>query len=97
MNPNLKPTPLQIHRNKKGWRVVRVAQELKKRGTPISWPTLLKIDHGYRSEIIRDKITNEILKEKRIAYKPRVGYLMILAKLFKVKDPNKMYEDRSKK
>lgn len=96
MTPNLKPTPLKIHRTKKGWRLVRVDQELKKRGTPISWPTLLKIDHGFRSEIIRDKITKKKIKEKKVAYKPRTGYLMILAKLFKVKDPNSMYEDRSK-
>lgn len=96
MSTNLKPTPLQIHRNKKGWRLVRVDQELKKKGTPISWPTLIKIDHGFRSVIIRHKITRKKIKEKKMAYKPRAGYLMILAKLFKVKNPNKMYEDRSK-
>lgn len=101
MNPTLdqtlNPTPLEILRNKKGWRLNRVHQELKKRGTPISYPTLLRIEHGYRSVIVRDKITKEILKEKKMPYKPRPGYLMILAKLFRVADENSIYEDRSKK
>lgn len=92
---NLKPTPLQIHRNKKGWRLNRLEQELKKRGTPISWPTLLIIDHGFRNVITRDKNRN-IIKEEKKAHKPRPGHLLILAKLFKVADANTMYEDRSK-
>lgn len=95
MNPSLNPTPLQKLRNRKGWRLNRVAEELKKRGTPISWPTLLMIDHGFRSVIIRDK-EGQIIKEGKKPYKPRPGYLMILAKLFKVKDYSTMYEDRSK-
>lgn len=95
MNPSLNPTPLQKLRHKKGWRLNRVEQELKKRGTPISWPTLLLIDHGFRSVITRDK-EGEIIREQKKPYKPRPGYLMILAKLFKVKDANTMYEDRSK-
>lgn len=96
MNPNLNPTPLQKLRHKRTWRLVRVKQELLKKGTPIAWPTLLKIDHGYRSLIIRDKTTKKIISEKKVAYKPRIGYLMILAKLFNVKDANSIYEDRSK-
>lgn len=96
MNPNLNPTPHQKLRHKKGWRLVNVKEQLLKRGTPISWPTLLKIDHGFRSVIIRDKITRKKIKEVRAAYKPRPGYLMILAKLYRVKDPNSIYEDRSK-
>lgn len=96
MNPDLNPTPLEMLRHKKGWRLIRVKQELQKRGTPISWPTLLRIEHGYRTVIIRDKVTKQIIKEKKMPYKPRTGYLMILAKLFKVKNENSIYEDRSK-
>lgn len=96
MNPNLKPTPLENLRHKKGWRLVQVKEELKKRGTPISYPTLLRIEHGYRIVITRDKATGEVIKEKKMPYKPRPGYLMILAKLFKVKDEKSIYEDRSK-
>lgn len=96
MNPPLIPTPLQKLRHKKGWRLTRVHKELKKKGTPISYPTLLRIEHGYRTEVIRDEKTNEILGEKKMPYKPRAGYLMILAKLFNVKAPNSIYEDRSK-
>lgn len=95
MNPPLKPTPLEKLRHKKGWRLLRVHKELAKRGTPISYPTLLKIEHGYRSEISRDSSGN-ISREKKVKYKPRAGYLLILAKLFKVKSPNSIYEDRSK-
>ncbi len=96
MNPTLKPTPLVKLRHKKGWRLTRVHTELLKRGTPISYPTLLRIEHGYRTVIVRDKITREITKEIKMPYKPRPGYLMILAKLFKVQDANTIYQDRSK-
>lgn len=96
MNPTLKPTPLVKLRHKKGWRLTRVHIELKKKGTPISYPTLLRIEHGYRTVIIRDKKTKEIIEEKKMSYNPRAGYLMILAKLFDVKAPNSIYEDRSK-
>lgn len=96
MNPPIKPTPLVKLRHKKGWRLTRVHTELKKRGTTISYPTLLKIEHGYRNMIIRDKKTKEIIEEKKMPYKPRAGYLMILANLFKVKDANTIYQDRSK-
>lgn len=96
MNPTLKPTPLVKLRHKKGWRLTRVHTELQKKGTPISYPTLLRIEHGYRTVIIRDKKTKEIIEEKKMRYNPRAGYLMILAKLFDVKAPNSIYEDRSK-
>lgn len=94
MNPNLNPTPLEKLRHKKGWRLIRVKKELDARGTPISYPTLLRIEHGYRTVIERDKKGN-ILQEIKMPYNPRPGYLMILAKLFKVKDANCIYEDRS--
>lgn len=96
MNPNLNPTPLEKLRHKKGWRLIQVKDELIKRGTPISYPTLLKIEHGYRTVVMRDKITRKKMKEKKMPYKPRAGYLMILAKLFKMKNENDIYEDRSK-
>lgn len=95
MNPDLNPTPLEKLRHKKGWRLNRVETELKERGTPISYPTLLRIEHGYRTVVERDKEGN-IVSEKKMPYTPRPGYLLILAKLFKVKNANEIYEDRSK-
>ena len=95
MNPNLKPTPLEKLRHKKGWRLIRVKQELDKRQTPISYPTLLRIEHGYRTMIVRDD-KGAIVNEKKIPYKPRHWHLIQLAKLFNVKNPQKIYENRHK-
>ncbi len=84
MNPSLNPTPLKKCRHAKGWRLVRVKKELIKIGTPVSWPTLVMVDNGYRS-----------VKGKKKAYKPNMSTLIFLGKLFK-KKPKSMYKDRSK-
>lgn len=88
-------TPLRRLRHQKGWRLIRVKQELIKQGTPISWPTLLKIDHGYKSAIIRDK-QGKIIEEKKMPYTPHPRTLADLAKLFKVKI-GKVYQHKNKK
>lgn len=85
-NINLFPTPLKRCRHKKGWRLVRVKQELIKKGTPISYPTLLTIEHGFKV----DKETGQ-----KLPYKPGRRLLADLGKLFK-KQAEEMYEDRSK-
>lgn len=94
MNSELKATPLKKLRHKKGWRLIKVKQELDKRGTPISWPTLLKIEHGYKTGIIRG-LNGKILKEQKLLYRPSRRTLADIAKLFKV-DIKDVYQDRSK-
>lgn len=94
MVSNLKPTPLQKLRHKKAWRLKRVFKELIKQGTPVSWPTLLKIDHGCKTVIVRGP-NREILEEKKVAYHPYERTLSDIGKLFKVSS-KKVYEDRSK-
>lgn len=94
MASNLKPTPLQKLRHKKAWRLKRVHKELIKQGTPVSWPTLLKIDHGCKTVIVRGP-DKKILHEKKVAYHPYERTLSDIAKLFKVKS-TQIYEDRSK-
>jgi hypothetical protein len=84
-NIDLEATPLKRCRHKKGWRLVRVKQELIDKGTPISYPVLLTIEHGYKV----DKAG------KKLPYKPGRRTLADLGKLFK-KKPEDMYEDRSK-
>lgn len=90
----MNPAPLKHLRHQKGWRLTEVSIKLKAQGTPISWPTLVNIDHGYRSVIVRDKAGKKI-REKKAAYKPFRRTLADIAKLFKVK-PEDVYEDRSK-
>lgn len=89
----MKPTPLRNLRHKKGWRLNLVHKKLMAQGTPVSWPTLLKIDHGFKKDIIRKN--GVIVKEKKIPYNPSSRILADIAKLFKVKAKD-MYQDRSK-
>lgn len=90
----MNPSPLRKLRHKKGWRLNEVEKKLIEKGTPVSWPTLLKIDHGFNKVIIRD-IHGNILKEEKRPYKPSMRILSDIGKLFK-KPAKEMYEDRSK-
>lgn len=85
----MNPSPLRHLRHKKAWKLIHVYSKLQDQGTPVSWPTLEKIDHGFKS--VRDKDGNMIRKK----YTPQRRILVDIAKLFKVK-PDKIYEDRSK-
>lgn len=87
------PTPHQILRHKKGWRLVHVHQELLKRGTPVSYPTLLMIDKGFRPVNVRDE-NKKIISRKKKKYKPSRYTLILLSKLYKVK-PEEIYSDRT--
>lgn len=78
------PTPLRKFRHQKGWRLVRVETELKKKKIPISWPMLVNLDRGFK--------TNNGIKEK---YFPGEVIRKKLAKLMGIK-PAKVYADRSK-
>ncbi len=89
MNPSL----LAELRHQKGWRLIQVHQKLKDRDTPVSWPTLLKIDHGYKTVVVRNR-KGRVTGERKIPYKPTRGILRDIAGLFKVK-VSKVYEDRS--
>lgn len=93
MKSTINATPLQTLRHQKGWRLIQVHEKLKDAGTPVSWPTLLKIDHGYVKKIIRKD--GVIIKEKRLPYKPNPRILSDIGKLFHVKAKD-MYKDRSK-
>lgn len=81
---NLEPTPLQRFCHKKGWRLVRVKEELIARGTPVSWPILVNINRGFK-----------MVKGKKFPYHPTNRILIDIGKLFK-KKAAQMYEDRSK-
>ena len=91
---NLNPTPLKTLRHKKGWRLSHLCAELKRKETPISWPTLVMIDNGFRAKVKRDE-NGKIISRKRQKYKPSRHILAALAKFFKVK-PDAIYSDRSK-
>jgi hypothetical protein len=75
----MEPTPLKEFRHKKGWRLNRVESELIKRKIPISWPTLIKIDNGYKSVIIKN--TDGTMQRKKAKYNPSNKNLKKLAKL----------------
>lgn len=78
------PTPLRKFRHQKGWRLIQVETELKKKKIPISWPMLVNIDRGYKTKgkIKLSYFPGEIIRKK-------------LSKLMNLK-PNKVYADRSK-
>lgn len=88
------PTPLQHLRHQKGWRLITVAEKLKEKNTPVSWPTLVNFDRGYRAVIIRDKKGNKVREEKR-KYSPGRHTCEDIARLFKA-NPEEIYQDRSK-
>ena len=93
MKPTLRATPLQKLRHQKGWRLIRVQRELQKQGTPISWPTLINIDRGFKVVVIRDE-NKQILEERKLPYKPGKRLLTDIADLFDV-PVKKIYQDRS--
>lgn len=91
----MKPAPLRELRQKKGWRLIHVSEQLIKRGTPVSWPILINIDRGYKAIITRDS-NSKIINIHKKKYNPSRHTKADIAKLFKVK-PEEIYADRSGK
>lgn len=88
------PTPLQKLRHKKAWTLSQLYLKLREAETPISFPTLILLDHGYRSKVIRDE-NGKISRKEKLPYTPNPRTLADIARLFNVK-PSAVYEDRSK-
>lgn len=85
----MEPTPLKKLRYKKGWRLIHVYKELIRLKTPISWPTLIKIDNGYTTAWDGQKIMGKIKKK----YTPGKKALQKLSKLTGIKS-SKIYAHR---
>lgn len=80
----MNPTPLRKFRHKKGWRLVQVERELKRKKISISWPMLVNIDRGFKT---KGKI--------KFSYFPGETIRKKLSKLMGI-EPAKVYIDRSK-
>lgn len=90
----LRATRMQKLRHAKGWRLTDLYEKLKEVKTPISWPILVNIDRGFKTEVIRDE-NKKIIQKKKLPYKPGRGFLADLGKVLDA-PANKIYQDRSK-
>lgn len=88
------PTPLQKLRHKKAWTLSELNLKLIEAKTPVSFPTLINIDRGYRSKVLRDEF-GKIDRREKLPYHPNPRTLADIARLFNVK-PSSVYKDRSK-
>lgn len=91
---NFNPTPLQKFLFKIGMDLQWLHEKSK-----VSYPTLVNINHGFRSVVKRDKTTGKIISKSKKKFTPEIWTLMQIAKAFrhagiKVK-PEEIYEDRS--
>lgn len=80
----MNPTPVQHRLHELTWSLTRLHQELKKKQTPITYPTLINIKRGYK-----------LINGKKKKYSPSLRTTLAdIGKVLKIK-PEQVYEDRS--